>query len=133
MTLPDALSALNVLLVGVWVGMYLFTTFVVSPAFVELFPDVEVRTAHRRRVGQQYVRVNGPVTALLLATVLGLGFTAGFSASLLAEVGVLLLIAALVALHVRRGRAQVRPPAWITNLTLAASAGLCALAVVAQA
>ena len=133
MTPTSLLSALNLLLVGVWVGMYLFTTFVVSPAFVELFPDPGVRTAHRRRVGGYYARVNGPVTALLLATVLALGALEGFRAVLLAEVAVLFLIAGLVALHVRRGRAQGRPPAWITNVTLGAGAALCALAVAAHA
>lgn len=130
MTVPAALSALNVLLVGVWAGMYVFTTFVVSPAFVELFPDADTRTAHRRTVGRYYARVNGPLTGLLLVTVLGLGATRGFGVALLAELALLLLIGGLVALHVRRGRAQGRPPAWITNLTLAASALLCALSVV---
>lgn len=51
------LSGLNVLLVGMWVGMYLFTTFVVSPAFTELFPDYATRTGHRRAAGRHYARV----------------------------------------------------------------------------
>lgn len=127
------LAALNVLLVGVWVGMYLFTTFVMSPAFAELFSDHAARTANRRLVGRHYARVNGPLTALLLAVVLALGFTRGVSLALIAEVAVLLLIGGLVALHVRRGQAQGRPPAWITHSTLAASALLCACAVVASA
>ncbi|GBF06463.1 hypothetical protein DAERI_090049 [Deinococcus aerius] len=131
--LVPLLAALNVLLVGVWVGMYLFTTSVVSPAFTELFPDAATRTANRRLVGRYYARVNGPLTLLLLATVLALGVTRGFGGALLAEFALLLLIGGLVALHVRRGQAQARPPAWITNLTLAASALLCAFAVVASA
>ncbi|WP_034384598.1 hypothetical protein [Deinococcus sp. YIM 77859] len=129
MTLLTVLSALNVLLVGIWVGMYLFTTLVVSPAFMELFPDAATRTAHRRTVGRYYARINGLQTGLLLITVLALGAARGFSAALLAELALLLLIGGLVALHVRRGQAQGRPPVWITNLTLAATALLCALSV----
>lgn len=132
MSLADLLPALNVLLVGVWVGMYLFTTFVVSPAFQELFPDPQVRHAHRRTVGRHYARVNGPLTLALLATVLAVGLTRGFSAALGAQLAVLLLIGGLVALHVRRGEEAARPPAWITHLTLAASVVLCGLAVAAH-
>ncbi|MPY65450.1 hypothetical protein F8S09_01920 [Deinococcus sp. SDU3-2] len=125
------LSGLNILLVGMWVGMYLFTTFVVSPAFTELFPDHEARTGHRRAVGRHYARVNGLLTAALFAVVLALGLTSGFRAALWLELGLLVLIGGLVALHVRRGQAETRPPAWITNLTLAASVGLCGAAVLA--
>ncbi|WP_216318248.1 DUF4149 domain-containing protein [Deinococcus aestuarii] len=127
------LAALNVLLVGVWVGMYLFTTFVVSPAFKELFPDETTRGAHRRVVGRHYARVNGPLTGLLLLVVLALGLTGGFTAPLLLELAVLVLIGALVTLHVRRaGRAGAAPAPWITHLTLTASVLLCGLAVLAH-
>ncbi|BDP41985.1 hypothetical protein DAETH_19540 [Deinococcus aetherius] len=106
----SVLAALNVLLVGVWVGMYLFTTFVVSPAFKELFPDEAIRSAHRRLVGRHYARVNGPLTGLLLLVVLGLGLKQGFTAPLVLELAVLLLIGALVALHVRRGTGSLHHP-----------------------
>ncbi|EYB67956.1 hypothetical protein DEIPH_ctg031orf0104 [Deinococcus phoenicis] len=125
------LTALNVLLVGAWVGMYVFTTFVVSPAFTELFPDEATRSAHRRTVGRYYARVNGPISLLLLLTVLAQGVTGGFSPALLAELGVLLLIGGLVSTHVRRAE-RVRPPAWIAHTTLAASALLCGLALAAH-
>ncbi|WP_102126693.1 DUF4149 domain-containing protein [Deinococcus planocerae] len=126
------LAALNILLVGVWVGMYLFTTFVVSPAFRELFPDEATRSAHRRLVGRHYARVNGPLTALLLLVVLALGVTGGFTAPLLLELVVLVLIGALVGLHVRRaGTPGAAPPVWITHLTLTASVLLCGLAALA--
>lgn len=126
------LAALNVLLVGMWVGMYLFTTFVVSPAFLELFPEEATRSAHRRAVGRHYARVNGPLTLALLLTVLALGLTRGFSLPLGLELAVLLLIGGLVSTHVRRG-ARVRPPAWLAHVTLLASALLCALSVVVYA
>ncbi|GAA5532856.1 hypothetical protein [Deinococcus aluminii] len=131
MTLLSVVSALNVLLVGAWVGMYLFTTFVVSPAFAELFPDEATRRAHRRTVGRYYARVNGPLSLLLLLTVLALGFIGGFRLALGLELAMLLLIAGLVAGHMRRG-AQVRPPGWLTHVTLGASALLCGLALAAH-
>lgn len=54
------LPHLNATLAGVWFGLYLFTTFVVSPAFRTLFPDATTRTAHRRVLGRRYARVNRP-------------------------------------------------------------------------
>ncbi|MEW6422679.1 MAG: hypothetical protein AB1511_13270 [Deinococcota bacterium] len=125
------LSALNVLLVGAWVGMYLFTTWVVSPAFAELFPDEATRNAHRRTVGRYYARVNGPLFLLLLLTVLLLGLGRGFGLALGLELAVLLLIGGLVSTHMRRG-ARVRPPTWLTHVILGASALLCGLALVAR-
>lgn len=124
------LAALNVLLVGVWVGMYLFTTFVVSPAFKEVFPDAAQRHASRRLVGRYYARVNGPLTAAMLVVVIGQGLTAGWNAALASEVALLVLIGGLVTMHVRRAR-EVAPPAWIANATLTASMLLCAASVVA--
>lgn len=47
------LPHLNATLAGVWFGLYLFTTFVVSPAFQTLFPDAATRTAHRRVFGRR--------------------------------------------------------------------------------
>ncbi|GAA5511651.1 hypothetical protein Dcar01_00363 [Deinococcus carri] len=130
--LLPVLSGLNVLLVGVWVGMYLFTTSVLSPAFAELFPNEATRSAHRRTVGRYYARVNGPLSLLLLLTVLALGGLRGFSLALGTELAVLLLIGGLVSMHMRRG-ARVRPPAWLTHVTLAASALLCVLSVAVDA
>ncbi|TDE87576.1 hypothetical protein [Deinococcus sp. S9] len=126
------LSALNVLLVGMWMGMYLFTTFVVSPAFAELFPNEATRSAHRRTVGRYYARVNGPLSLGLLLTVLVLGFGRGFSLALGLELAVLLLIGGLVSTHMRRG-ARVRPPAWLTHVTLGAGALLCVLSLAVYA
>lgn len=128
-TLPW-LSGLNILLVGLWVGMYLFTTFVVSPAFAELFPDAEVRRAHRRLVGRHYARVNGPLTAVLGGVALVMIFTGGAAPVLWAELLLLALIGAMVALHVRRASvAGAGVPGWITNVTLGASVLLCVAAV----
>lgn len=129
------LSGLNILLVGLWVGMYLFTTFVVSPAFTELFPDAEVRRSHRRLVGRHYARVNGPLTAVLGAVILTMIFMGGAAPALWiellwAELLLLALIGAAVALHVRRASVVgAVVPGWIIHLTLGASLLLCLAAV----
>ena len=124
------LSSLNILLVGLWVGRDLFTTFVVSPAFTELFPDAEVRRSHRRLVGRHYARVNGPLTAMLGGVALVMLLTGGAAPVLWAELGLLALIGAMVALHVRRASAAgATVPGWITHLTLGASVLLCVAAV----
>lgn len=124
------LSGLNILLVGLWVGMYLFTTFVVSPAFAELFPDAEVRRSHRRLVGRHYARVNGPLTAVLGVVALIMIFTGGAAPLLWAELLLLALIGGTVALHVRRASvAGAAVPGWMTNVTLGASVLLCVAAV----
>lgn len=130
MTTLSVLSGLNILLVGLWVGMYLFTTFVVSPAFTELFPDAEVRRSHRRLVGRHYARVNGPLTAVLGGVALVMIFTGGAAPVLWAELLLLALIGGTVALHVRRASvAGATVPGWITNVTLGASVLLCVAAV----
>ena len=116
----EVLAAVNILLVGVWVGMYLFTTYVVSPAFKQLFPDAAERSAHRRVVGRIYARVNGPLTALMLAVAVALGLWQGWSLALVAELVLLVLIGGLVAAHVRQADGGALPPAWLTNVTLGA-------------
>ncbi|MDV6374715.1 hypothetical protein [Deinococcus arenicola] len=124
------LSGLNILLVGLWVGMYLFTTFVVSPAFAELFPDAEVRRSHRRLVGRHYARVNGPLTAVLGVVALILIFTCGAAPLLWEGLLLLALIGGTVALHARRASvAGAAVPGWMTNVTLGASVLLCVAAV----
>lgn len=124
------LAALNILLVGLWAGMYLFTTFVVSPAFVQLFPDSTERSAHRRALGRVYARVNAPLTVLLLLTALTLGFWHGWTWALGAELALLLLIGGLVATHVRQGENPDHlPAAWLTNVTLGAVVGVCVAAL----
>lgn len=122
------LGALNILLVGLWVGMYLFTTFVVSPAFVALFPDGAERSAHRRTLGRYYARANGPLSAAVLLVALAQGWMLGWTWWLGLELLALLLIAALVAGHIRRAETQL-PPAWLTQATLLLSLSLCVLAV----
>lgn len=130
MTALSWFSGLNILLVGLWVGMYLFTTFVVSPAFTELFPDAEVRRAHRRVVGRHYARVNGPLTAVLAGVALVMILMGGAAPVLWAELLLLAIIGAAVALHVRRASVVgAVVPGWITSLTLGASVLLCAAAV----
>lgn len=122
------LATLNVLLVGVWVGMYLFTTFVVSPAFKELYPQAGERSQSRQKVGRHYARVNGPLTALMLLVVGAQGMSQGWTAALWAELLLLLTIGALVILHVQRAKAEGTAPAWLTNLTLTASVLMCSAA-----
>ncbi|MVN88224.1 hypothetical protein GO986_15850 [Deinococcus sp. HMF7620] len=124
-------SHLNVLLVGAWFGMYLFTTFVVSPAFAQLFPDAAIRSAHRQVLGRQYARVNGPLTLALLLTLLALSLTQGFSAARLTQWGLLLSLSLLIPLHVRAASRRAAPPRWITHVTLLVGLGLCGAAVVA--
>ncbi|WP_261663592.1 DUF4149 domain-containing protein [Deinococcus sp. Marseille-Q6407] len=129
------LTALNVLLAGVWAGMYLFTTLVVSPAFVQLFPDAAERAAYRRVVGRIYARVNGFVTALLVLAVLALGVRHGWTWALRAELLLLAVIGALTGWHVWQSggeRTQDRPPTpWLTQLTLLAVLLLCVAALLA--
>lgn len=123
------LSALNILLVGVWVGMYLFTTYVVSPAFKEFYPDPAERQSRRRAVGRYYARLNGPLSGVILLVVAAQGFVSGWTWALGAELALLLLIGALVAGHVRQGQRGVLPPAWLTHVTLASSVLLCGAAL----
>ncbi|GGO29981.1 hypothetical protein [Deinococcus humi] len=123
------LPHLNATLAGVWFGMYLFTTFVVSPAFHTLFPDAGTRRAHRLVLGRQYARVNGLVTLALLVTLTALSVAQAPSAALLAQWLMLVLLCALIALHVRFATRQSFPPRWITHATLLAGLGLCAAAV----
>lgn len=121
----NTLAALNILLVGLWMGMYLFTTFVVSPAFVALFPIEAERHAHRRTLGRYYARVNGPLSAALLLVALW-QLLHGFNLWLALEIACLLLVGVMVASHVRRAEgSEQAPPRLLTNLTLLLSVLLC--------
>lgn len=126
------LGALNLLLIGLWTGMYIFTTFVVSPAFVEFFPDAGLRAARRRSVGKRYARLSGPLALAALVVIVGQGLTAGLTAALSLELALLLLIQLLVGLHVVQAQAgKLGAARWLTNFVLAAGLLMCGAAVTA--
>lgn len=124
------LASLNILLAGIWAGMYLFTTFVVSPAFARLPWTPDERRAARSLVGRQYARVNAVLSLLLLASIAARGLVGGWHLALTAQALLWLLILALVAYHVRRGvRNPQQATGWITSVTLACTALMCAAAL----
>ncbi|AZI44549.1 hypothetical protein EHF33_16695 (plasmid) [Deinococcus psychrotolerans] len=126
----NVLEAVNILLVGLWMGMYLFTTFIVSPAFSDFFPDAQIRRARRTSVGKAYARVAGPLMLGLALIIFAQGWQGGFSAALLTEFGALLLMVSLVGWHVLQARSEQRPPPrWATHTALTAGLVLCGAAV----
>lgn len=89
------LNLLEVLIAGVWLGAYLFTTLVVSPAlkFLPLSDAERIRT--RSAIGRRYGRLAGPLLLIwLLVLVLQ-----GFGAWMLVRSGLLVVLAVAVGAH----------------------------------
>lgn len=92
------MSPLNVLegpIAGTWLGSYLFTTFVVSPALKSLlFTDAE-RIRIRSTIGRRYGTLAGPLLLVWLVVILLQGFAVWTPARL----ALLALLAGAVGAH----------------------------------
>ena len=89
------LNTLEGLLAGVWLGAYLFTTFIVSPALKSLpFTDAE-RIRVRSTIGRRYGELAGPLLLVWLALLL----LQGFSTWTLVRLVLLLVLTVTVGAH----------------------------------
>ena len=89
----------HVVLAGVWLGGVVFTTAVVSPAFMAMKWSEAERVAARSAIGRRYARVGSANLILLLLFAVLDGIFAGFGPGLYAEYVLLLSLFGLVALH----------------------------------
>lgn len=89
------LGGLETLIAGVWLGGYLFTTFIVSPALKSLMLGEAERVRVRSSIGRRYGKLAGP---LLLAWLLAL-LLQGFSSWTLVRLGLLTLLIVAVGVH----------------------------------
>lgn len=69
------LSVLEGLIAGVWLGGYLFTSFVVSPALKSLPLSEAERVRTRSTIGRRYGKLAGPLLLVWLVVLLLQGFT----------------------------------------------------------
>jgi len=90
-----SLNVLEGLIAGVWLGGYLFTTFVVSPALESLPLGDAERIRARSAIGRRYGKLAGPLLLVWLAVLL----SQGFETWTLARLGLLIVLAAVVGLH----------------------------------
>ncbi len=89
----------HVVLVGVWLGGLVFTTFVVSPALKAMkWPETE-RVAVRSAIGRYYAKVGSLNLVLLALFALLDGVLDGFGPALYVEYALILLLFGLVAAH----------------------------------
>lgn len=89
----------HAVLAGVWLGGVIFTTAVVSPAFMQMKWSEPERVLVRSQIGKQYAKVGGANLALLALFALLDGLVAGFGAALYAEYLLLAVLIGLVATH----------------------------------
>ena len=90
---------LHVLLVGVWLGSVVFTTFVVSPALKAMKWSEPERVAARSVIGRQFARVGAANLVLLLLFAVLDGFSRDFGPLLYVEYALLVLVFGLLAVH----------------------------------
>ncbi len=89
----------HAVLAGVWLGGVIFTTAVVSPAFMQMKWSEPERVLVRSKIGKQYAKVGTANLALLALFALLDGLVAGFGATLYAEYLLLAILLGLVATH----------------------------------
>ncbi len=89
----------HAVLAGVWLGGVIFTTAVVSPAFMQVKWSEPERVLVRSKIGKQYAKVGTANLALLALFALLDGLVAGFGATLYAEYLLLAVLIGLVATH----------------------------------
>lgn len=68
------LNVLEELIAGVWLGAYLFTTLVVSPALKSLPTSDGERIRTRSTIGRRYGKLAGPLLLIWLLVLLLQGF-----------------------------------------------------------
>lgn len=71
------LHVLEGLIAGVWLGAYLFTTFVVSPALKSLPVSEAERIRTRSTIGRRYGKLAGPLLLAWFVVLLLQGFEPG--------------------------------------------------------
>jgi len=89
------LSVLEGLIAGVWLGGYLFTTFVVSPALKSLPLGDAERVRTRSTIGRRYGKLAGPLLLAWFAVLL----LQGLEGWTLARLGLLGVLAVAVGAH----------------------------------
>jgi len=89
----------HAVLAGVWLGGVIFTTAVVTPAFMQMKWSEPERVLARSKIGKQYAKVGAANLALLALFALLEGLVAGFGAALYAEYLLLAVLLGLVATH----------------------------------
>jgi uncharacterized membrane protein len=88
-------AAAEILLAGIWIGSYLFTTFIVSPALNSLPISAAERITVRSAIGRRYGRLSVPLLLIWLVLLLWQG-PAGWT---LVRLLLLILLTAIIALH----------------------------------
>ncbi len=91
----NLLNALEGLLAGVWLGGYLFTTFVVSPALKSLPLGHAERVRTRSAIGRRYGKLAAPLLLVWLLVLL----LQGFGTWTLVRLGLLALLTVAVGAH----------------------------------
>ena len=91
----NVLSVLESLIAGVWLGGYLFTTFVVSPALKSLPLSEPERIRTRSSIGRRYGKLAGPLLLVWLVVLL----LQGFATWTLVRLGLLALLIVAVGVH----------------------------------
>lgn len=89
------LTNLEILLAGIWVGSYLFTTLIVSPGLASLPLEPANRVTIRSAIGRLY----GRYAVLLLLTWLVLLILQGLSGWILARFMLLIALTCMIGLH----------------------------------
>lgn len=89
------LNVLEGLIAGVWLGAYLFTTFVISPALKSLPLSDSERIRTRSTIGRRYGKLAGPVLFIWLVVL----FLQGFEAWTLTRLALLVVLAVTVGVH----------------------------------
>lgn len=91
----NPLHVLEGLIAGVWLGAYLFTTFVVSPALKSLPFTAAERIRTRSTIGRRYGKLAGPLLLIWLVVLL----LQNTSAWTLARLALLVVLAVAVGVH----------------------------------
>lgn len=92
-------AALEAFLACVWLGGYLFTHFVVTPALASLNVTGAERVRLRSVIGRRYGRLAAPYVAVWLGVVGAHGIAAGFDAGLLIRLALIVVLALVAGVH----------------------------------
>ena len=90
---------LHIILAGVWLGGFVFTTAVVSPALKAMKWSESERVSVRSTIGKQYARVGTINLVLLLIFAVLDGLLKGFGSVFYVEYALLVVVFGLVAVH----------------------------------
>lgn len=93
------LAALEALLACTWLGGYLFTQFVVTPALASLDVSDAERVRLRSTIGRRYGRLAAPFFVVWLAVLLAHGAALGFPLASWLRLGVVAVLALVTSLH----------------------------------